>query len=164
MEKKKANKGHLTATEVKRFRSMLLAKRVEILGDMICMEDETLRKERSDLSNLPFHMADAGTDNYEMENTLGLMDSERKLLGEIDDALERTQNGTFGICEGLGEPIPKARLEAIPWARYCVGCARLLERGLLNTEEPFKNSSYDYEAGGDGPEDSERFYQRIERP
>ena len=164
MREKKTNKSCLTAAEIKKFRTMLLAKRTEILGDVICMEDETLRKQRSDLSNLPFHLADAGTDNYEMENTLGLMDSERKLIGEIDDALERIENDTFGICEGLGEPIPKERLEAIPWARYCVACARLLERGLLNTEEPFKSSSYDYEAGGTEPEDSERFYQRIEKP
>ena len=135
MEEKKANRGHLTATEVKRFRSILLAKRIEILGDMICMEDETLRKERSDLSNLPFHMADAGTDNYEMENTLGLMDSERRLIGEIDDALERIEQGSYGICQGTGSPIPRARLQAQPWARYCVEYARKIELGLVTEGE-----------------------------
>jgi len=164
MGKKKTNRCYLTATEIKKFRTILLAKRKEILGDVICMEDETLRKQRSDLSDLPFHMADAGTDNYEMENTLGLMDSERKLIEQIDDALERIQDGTYGVCDGIGEPIPVERLQAIPWARYCVACARLLEKGLFNREEPVRNSRYDYEAGGVESEDPERFYQGIERP
>lgn len=80
---------------------------------------------------MPFHMADIGSDNYELENTLGLMDSERKLLVEIEDALGRIEDGSYGICENENEPIPKARLNAIPWARYCVACANLSEKGLL---------------------------------
>jgi DnaK suppressor protein len=72
-------------------------------------------------------MADIGSDNYEQEFTLGLMDSERKLLKEIDDALQRVEQGIYGICEGTGKQIPKARLEAQPWARYCVEYARKLE-------------------------------------
>ncbi len=101
------------------------------------MESEALRRDRSDLSNMPIHMADIGTDNYEIENTLGLMDSERKILAEIDDALRRIEEGTYGICEGSGEPIPRERLEAIPWARYCVAYASLLEKGFAAEEKCF---------------------------
>jgi RNA polymerase-binding protein DksA len=128
--KKKIKKGTpLTKADLAAFKEMLLEKRNELLGNVNTMEDETLRKPRSELSNMPVHMADVGTDNYEMENTLGLMDSERKILREIDDALTRIENGTYGICEGTGELIPKQRLKAIPWARYCVAYAELLEKG-----------------------------------
>ena len=82
-------------------------------------------------------MADIGSDNYEQEFALGLMDSERKIVMEIYDALRRIQNGTYGICEGTGEPIPKMRLEGIPWTRYCVKYAEMLEKGLV--EEPDHN-------------------------
>jgi len=80
---------------------------------------------------MPIHMADIGTDTYEQEFSLGLMDSERRLVREILDALRRIEQGTYGICEGTGKPIPKGRLEANPWARYCVEYASLLEQGKV---------------------------------
>jgi RNA polymerase-binding protein DksA len=110
-------------TELKRFESILVAKQREILGSVISMEDAALRRSMTDLSTLPIHWADLGTDNYEVENTLGLMESERSILEEIVDALDRIQDGTYGVCEQGGEPIPIERLEAIPWARCCVRCA-----------------------------------------
>jgi len=131
MAKKKSNKNGLTAAEIAKFRELLLSKRNEILGNVTVMEDETLKKERSELSSMPFHMADAGSDNFEQEFSLDLMDSEKKMLQEINEALRRIDDGVFGVCEGRGESIPKARLNAIPWARYCVACAELKEKGQL---------------------------------
>ncbi len=96
---------------------------------------------------MPIHMADIGTDNYEQEFALGLMDSERKLLREIDDALQRIEEGTYGICEGTGKSISKARLNAQPWARYCVEYARIVEQGLVTKQE-------EYEDEGESNEDS----------
>jgi DnaK suppressor protein len=132
-------KSHLTTAEIKRFKQMLLEKRREILVNVNEMEDETLKKSRlvaaGDLSSMPIHMADIGTDNYEQEFALGLMDSERKLLREIDNALQRIEQGTYGICEGTSKQIPKARLKAQPWARYCVEYARMLEQGLVTEPE-----------------------------
>ena len=133
-------KESLTAAEIKHFEQMLLEKREEIVGNVTEMEDEVLKKSRldssGDLSSMPIHMADLGSDNYEQEFALGLMDSERKLLREIDDALLRIQDKTYGICEGTDKPIQKARLEAQPWARYSVEHARMLEEGLvLEAEE-----------------------------
>lgn len=125
----KSSKNGLTAAEIEKFRELLLAKRSELLGNVSTMEDETFKKERSELSSMPFHMADAGSDNFEQEFSLDLMDSEKKMLKEITDALGRIGEGTFGVCEGKGESIPKARLNAIPWARYCVACAELKEKG-----------------------------------
>jgi DnaK suppressor protein len=131
MAKNETNRNKLTSAEIKKFKAMLLEKLTEILGNVTCMETEALRRERSDLSNMPIHMADLGTDSYEIDNIIGLMDSERKILVEIDEALSRIEEGTYGTCQGRGEPIPKERLKAIPWARYCVACATLLEKGLL---------------------------------
>ena len=142
MGKKETNRDRLSPAEIEEFKAMLLAKRKEILSNVTTMEFEALRRDRSDLSNMPTHMADIGTDNYEMENILGLMDSERKILMEIDIALSRIKNGTYGICEINGEPIPKARLKAIPWARYCIACASLSEKGLLVKEDFFEESDY----------------------
>jgi DnaK suppressor protein len=135
MKKAKTRKQGLTPEELQKFKALLLAKRNEILGNVSSMEDETLRKTRTDLSSMPIHMADVGTDNYEMEKTLGLMDSERKIIMEIDDALHRIEDGTYGTCDGNGEQIPKERLKAIPWARYCVDCASKMEKGPVGREE-----------------------------
>ena len=135
MAKRKTGKNGLTAAEIEKFRQMLVAKRNEILGNVTVMEDETFKKERSELSSMPFHMADAGSDNFEQEFALDLMDSEKKMLVEINDALRRIDEGVFGICEGNSKSIPKARLNAIPWARFCVACAELSEKGQLTGEK-----------------------------
>jgi DnaK suppressor protein len=115
--------------DLEHFRDLLLAKRREIVGDMSSMEREALRTSGgTNLSTLPIHMADMGTDNYEQEFTLGLVEKDRNLLREINAALGKIQNGTFGICEGTGKPIGRPRLEAQPWARFSIEHARSLER------------------------------------
>lgn len=113
----------LSAKDIEHYKQLLIEKRHEILGSVNSMEDEALHRERSDLSNVPIHMADASSDNYEIENTLGLLDSEQKILREIYDALQRIEEGTFGVCDNDDALIPKARLNAIPWAKYCIKCA-----------------------------------------
>ncbi|MHC4792383.1 MAG: TraR/DksA family transcriptional regulator [Planctomycetota bacterium] len=137
------NAGRLTAAKIEHFKELLLQKREQIIGDVNEMQDEALKKSRldasGDLSSMPIHMADIGTDNFEQEFALGLMDSERKTLKEIDDALRRIAEGCYGLCEGTGKPISLARLEAKPWARYCVKYARKLELGFATeTEESDK--------------------------
>ena len=143
----RAKKRHLTTTDIEHFKQMLLEKRREIVGNVNEMGDEALKKSRldasGDLSSMPIHMADIGTDNYEQEFALGLMDSERKLLNEIDNALQRIEQGTYGICETTGKQIVKARLEAKPWARYCVEYAQMLEQGLVTEPEPQDYESRD---------------------
>ena len=126
------NQAGLHKKELEHFRDLLLAKRRELLGDVSSMEDEALRNAgNSNLSNLPIHMADMGTDNYEQEFTLGLVEKDRNLLREINSALSKIQTGTFGICEGTGKPISMPRLEAQPWTRFSIEYARRLEQGRL---------------------------------
>lgn len=127
-EKAAKNKAGLSQKDLDFFRDLLLAKRRELVGDMSSMEREALRENSSDLSNLPVHMADQGTDAYEQEFTLHLVEKDRGLLRELNDALAKIQNGTYGICEGTGLPISKARLEAQPWARHSIEHARALEK------------------------------------
>ena len=126
--KPRKNQAGLSTKELEHFRELLLAKRRELVGDMSSMEREALRSTGSNLSNLPLHMADMGTDNYEQEFTLGLVEKDRGLLREINQALAKIQDGSYGLCEGTGKPISKPRLEAQPWARYSIEHARAMER------------------------------------
>lgn len=126
------SEGCLSAQELESFRELLLIKRRELLRNVTEIGDNALKKNRQDasgdLSMMPVHMADLGTDNYEQEFALDLMDSERRLLVEIDEALARIQDKTYGICLGTEARISMARLKAQPWTRYCIDYARELEK------------------------------------
>lgn len=122
----------LTAREIEEFREILVTKRAQIMGDMSTLKGEALKKNRQDasgdLSTMPIHMADLGSDNYELEFTLGLLEGESAVLKEIDEALERIKKGTYGVCVATGMPIGKARLKAKPWAKHCYQYALAQER------------------------------------
>ena len=117
--------------ELQQYKTVLMGLRARLRGDVTQMTDEALKKSRQDasgdLSNMPIHMADIGTDNFDQEFTLSLIESEQVTLAEVDEALKRIAENTFGLCEECGEPVPKERLKAIPYTRYCVACARKLE-------------------------------------
>ncbi len=129
----------LSAEKLEHFRELLMDKRRDLVGDVDSMEAEALRKSRlesaGDLSSMPIHMADIGTDNFEQEFALGLMESERKLLVDITRALNKIDTGVYGICEGTGQAIPEARLEAVPWTRYCIQYQEMVEKGLVEEGE-----------------------------
>ncbi len=124
-------KTKLSAEELDHFRNLLLDKRTELSGTVNQLRGEVLHKSRQDaagdLSSMPIHMADIGSDNWEQEFTLGLLANENELLREIDDALLRIENKTYGICLGTNKPIQKTRLRAKPWAKYCIAYAREIE-------------------------------------
>ena len=152
--------------ELEVFRQMLLEKRRALVGDMNGIEAEALRTNRQDgsgdLSNMPTHPADIGTDNFEQEFTLGLLESERTMLGEINGALERIDSNTFGVCLGTGQPIGTARLKARPWSKYCIEYAKLLEKGLVQPkEEPSENQDEDSATASvdEAPEEEEEFVE-----
>jgi len=127
--------GPLTPEQISHFHELLLASRRELVGDVDQMRGEALNNNRQEsageLSSMPIHMADVGTDNYEQEFTLGLIESERQMLRDIDRALNKIENGGYGICEGTGAYIDHARLEARPEARYSIEYARKIEQGLI---------------------------------
>ncbi len=132
-EPKPPQQTSLTPADLEAFRKLLLDKRSELVGNVRSLEDGALNKNgtNSDNSHMPIHMADVGSDTWEQDFALELMATERELLREIDAALERIENKTFGVCEATGQLITKARLLAKPWARYCIEYARQKEKGLV---------------------------------
>lgn len=131
----KLSKTRLTDKELAEFRQLLMDKRRELLGDMAHLRNDALRQgssgEGGGSSSMPIHMADIGSDTWEQELTLGLIENERILLREIDAALARISDKTYGICLATNKPITKARLRAKPWAKYCIEYARKRELGLI---------------------------------
>ena len=124
-------KSHLNATDRKFFSVMLLRRRDLLRGDVGGLEAEGLRKTQDssgDLSSVPIHLADLGTDAFDQEMTLGRMEMESDELQEIQEALDGIKDGSFGLCETCGKPIPKSRLKAIPYTRLCVTC-KMKEEG-----------------------------------
>ena len=113
------------------YRRVLQSLRSRLKGDLDQMTDEALGRDlgggSGNLSNSPLHMADLGTDNYDQEFTLGLIENEQGTLEQVNEALARMDLGKFGQCVECSEPISKPRLEAIPYARHCIRCARKLE-------------------------------------
>ncbi len=125
-------------SEFDEFQQLLEVIRGRLRGDVTQLTNEALGVDREDLgseSKSPTHMAELGTDTFEQDFALSLVENEQGTLSEIDAALERIKDGTYGQCETcLTEgktpsqaAIPKARLRAIPYARNCVGCERKKE-------------------------------------
>ena len=117
--------------EVESYRDILHGLRSRLRGDLDQMTDEALRRNQSEtsgnLSNVPLHMADVGTENYDQEFTLGLIENEQATLDQVQTALNRIDAGTFGKCDECGEAIAKPRLQALPYTKHCIQCARKLE-------------------------------------
>jgi RNA polymerase-binding transcription factor DksA len=131
-----APKSKLTKDELKQLKGTLLEIREKLTRQIGSMEGEALGEAGSEVS--VDHMADHGTDTFDQDFTLGLIENEENTIREIDAALERMNEGTYGMCEPCVEQmaklcktcphIPKARLEAIPYTRYCVEYAKIAER------------------------------------
>ena len=120
-------------SEMKGYKDLLLELRSRLRGDVNTMADATLKKTRSeangDLSSMPIHMADIGSDNFEQEFTLSLMQSEEDTLNQIEKAMVRIEEGVFGECTECKGKVTKTRLNAIPYAQLCIKCAEKMEQG-----------------------------------
>jgi DnaK suppressor protein len=117
--------------DMKVYKERLLLLRARLRGDVNKMAEAALSKTRSeasgDLSSMPIHMADVGSDNYEQEFTLSLMQSEEETLDQIEAALERIEDAVYGSCVECDGRISKQRLNAIPFTPFCIKCANRLE-------------------------------------
>lgn len=125
-------KTYLSAKELREFKNMLLEKRTELAGDVENLTSQALNRKSggvNEQSSMPIHMADLGSDTWEQDFTLGLIANEQALVREIDDALSRIEDRTYGICVATDKPISMERLRAKPWAKYCIEYARLREEG-----------------------------------
>lgn len=117
----------MTKDELEKFRRQLvdLGRRLE--GDVAELEQEAFRTTggdtRGNLSNTPVHLADLGSDTFEQETTMGLLENEAQRQEEIAAALDRVNQGTYGQCERCGKEIGKDRLRTVPYTRLCRSCA-----------------------------------------
>lgn len=122
---KKRRSAELTSQQILHFRELLEQRRHRLSSDLTLMQDEALKVTGQD--NSADSVADAGTDNYEQDFTLGLIESEEALAREVDEALIRIEHNAFGVCESCETPIPLARLEILPFTRCCVDCQQKRE-------------------------------------
>lgn len=108
------------------FKRLLLEKRKELMNQMESITDSemqtTMKEATGDHSAYSFHMADQGTDTMEREKSFLYAQRDGRFLYHIDMALERVENGSYGLCQACGKPISNERLEAVPHARLCITC------------------------------------------
>lgn len=129
-----SHRGHTGAARLDRrdreeLRALLQAKRAELIGDVSDLVSDTRRPANGKPAT--GDLLDVGGDAWEKEFTFALIESRQTLLQDIDNALARMDRGEYGLCELDRQPISKARLRAMPWARLCIQCARQRERGIL---------------------------------
>jgi DnaK suppressor protein len=128
----------LKPAEIAEFRKLLMSLKARIRGDVEQLSDEALERGNNG-GDSPTHLAELGTASFEQDFSLHLMENDQEVLKEITAAIQRIENGTYGLCEGcLAEGrsaskamIPKLRLKAIPYARDCVNCKRKREEMSL---------------------------------
>ena len=107
-----------------KFYQRLLDLRDQLTRQMNGLAEESAQE----MSGYSLHMADSGTDNFDRDFALSLLSSDQDAVYEIEEALKRIEKNTYGICELTGKPIPRSRLEAIPWTRFTVQAQAQLER------------------------------------
>ncbi len=121
----------MTPAELNTYRQRLLAMLSRLDRDRSQLKDEALQatggEASGSLSDVPLHLADLGSHNFEEELTLDLLENEEHLIEEINAALARLDQRIYGRCEACLRKISKGRLKALPYARSCVVCARELE-------------------------------------
>lgn len=137
----------LNQTELKKYRRALEALGSRVRSDASGMVEQvrsgTGGNGGSELSNAPFHLGDMGTDEFLYDMNATLLANEQYIVAEARQALERMDRGAYGICEACGQAIAKARLEAIPFTRFCVECAEKNPTPEVNFDEGRPHSPKD---------------------
>lgn len=135
-----------------KYHATLLELRERLLDQMSGLAKESAEE----MTNYSLHMADSGTDNFDRDFALSLLSSDQDAIYEIEEALKRIERNTYGICELTGKPIPRPRLEAIPWTRFTVEAQSQLERdGALRQRRLGQLGTVDTTGGVDMDEEDE---------
>jgi RNA polymerase-binding protein DksA len=124
----------MSTVDVEHFRDLLVEKRQAVSAALSNLHKENSRSLEDETGELVSgsadqHLADTATETVEREIGNTLEEHDERLLGAIDAALQRIEDGTYGKCVNCGAPIPGERLEAMPWATLCIDCKRKEERG-----------------------------------
>ena len=121
----------LSKDQLKQFRQLLITERAKLANEIknIAHDASTSPREASgDLSAYTVHMADMAADTYERELSMNIVSSEQEILYQIDDALKRLDDGSFGVCQQCSQPVAMSRLKAVPYASLCINCQRSKEQ------------------------------------
>lgn len=123
---KKAAKRAFSKNDLKKFKQLLIKQREKVVDEIENITKNTLKTSQrdasGDLSGYTLHMADVATDHYDREFSLGIASAEQRSIYEIDEALKRIEDGSYGLCLTCERPISKKRLTAVPHTKYCVDC------------------------------------------
>ena len=123
--------------DLSRFKKLLLKKRKELMSQMEFIKEaemkSTVKESTGDHSSYSFHMADQGTDTMEREKNFFYAQRDGRLLYHIDKALERIEDGSYGLCHSCNGSISRERLEAVPHARLCIQCKSKEEKVKINS-------------------------------
>jgi len=115
----------MTKQELLKYKKLLMKVREGVAGDISHIAKENLKSQKEssgDLSGYSLHMADMASDSYDRELSLNIAGEVQEIVYEIDDALKRMEEGSFGKCISCGKKIPQKRLNAVPYAKYCIQC------------------------------------------
>jgi RNA polymerase-binding transcription factor len=121
----------MSVTDVDRFREALLEERRRVeaaIENLHADHPGSMRDETGEDAVYDNHLADTATETYDRELDYTLEENSEHVLEEIEAALKRVEEGTYGLCSSCGKPIPEERLEALPWATLCIECQRERER------------------------------------
>jgi RNA polymerase-binding protein DksA len=121
----------LNKPQLKQFRQLLIIERAKFAGEIRSIAQDAARSPRDasgDLSGYTIHMADMAADTYDREMTTNLVSSEQAVLYQIDEALKRLDEGSYGACLQCTKPITMRRLKAVPYASMCIDCQRAKEQ------------------------------------
>ncbi|MFA5271012.1 MAG: TraR/DksA family transcriptional regulator [Candidatus Omnitrophota bacterium] len=125
-------KTHLSAKELKEYKEKLINLKEEVMSKIREISEDTLMKSQKDISGdmsgYGIHIADVASDNYERDFSLGLVSDERKVLLEIEEALKRIEDKSYGACLMCEKPIVGTRLKAVPYAKCCKKCQEKMEK------------------------------------
>ncbi|MBI3321492.1 MAG: TraR/DksA C4-type zinc finger protein [Candidatus Omnitrophica bacterium] len=121
----------MTKEQVKHFRQLLITERTRLTDEIKSIAQNismTPRDASGDLSGYTVHLADMAADTYERELSTNIVSSEQQILYQIDDALKRLDDGSYGLCQPCNQPISMSRLKAVPYASLCINCQRAKEQ------------------------------------
>ena len=121
----------LNREQIKQFRQLLITERAKFVEEIKSIAKDASKSPREasgDLSAYTVHMADMAADTYERELSMNIASSEQEVLYQIDDALKRLDDGSYGICQQCNQPISMSRLKAVPYASMCISCQRVKEQ------------------------------------
>ncbi len=121
----------MTKQQLKQFRQALLRERAKYAGEIRAIVKEASKSPRDasgDLSSYTIHMADMSADTYQRELSMNLASTEQEVLYQIDDALKRLEEGSYGVCQECSKPVSLSRLKAVPYTPMCISCQRTTEQ------------------------------------